>query len=102
MDEDLMPNDGTFFFPREPKDQVLARKAEKAKTLEVLPILKELLKQFERDIEFYGSIDSIPPEVKTDPGKFLIVHNANELTRNALMAKKEYIESLLDTHASNR
>lgn len=101
--DDLLVNDGTYFggVPIEPPDQVVARKKERAKTLEALPMLKDIIKQLEEDIAFYGSVDSIPKGVKDDPKKFLIVYNANEIIRNVLQSKKEWVEGLLDTHASN-
>ncbi len=100
----MYPNDGTFLggVPTEPVEQTVARKKEKAQTLQVLPILKEIIEQLETDIAFYGSVDSIPANVKSKPREFLIVHNANELTRNVLQSKKEWIESLMDTNAPNR
>lgn len=97
--DDLLPNDGRFFgVPLEPIEQSNARKREQAATLEAKTVLQEIIEQFEDDIEFYGSVDAIPPEVKAKPQQFLIVHNANELVRDALRAKKEYIESLLDAY----
>ena len=104
QEDNLYVNDGTYFggVPIEPPEQAIARKKERASTLEVLPILKAIVSQLEHDIDFYGSVDAIPSEVKLDPEKFLMVYNANELTRNVLRAKKDWIEGLIETHASNR
>lgn len=99
QEEDLVPNTGDYFTPTEPAKQKVARTKEKANTLQALPILKELVKFLEGRIEYYGSVDAMPDEVKTDPTKFMNWHNANELTRANLISEKEYIESLLDTHA---
>ena len=95
-------NESSYFIPREEPSQVIGRKHEKANTLESLKILQQVSDQLKDDIAFYGSVDSIPPEVKTDPKQFLIVHNANELVRNSLLKKKEYIDGLLTDHAPNR
>lgn len=100
--DDMYPSDGSFFFAKEPVEQELARKKEKAHTLEALPILEELLAQLDKDIAFYGSVDSIPAEAKADPTKFLIVHNSNQLVRDRLREKKEYVEGLLQSHAPSR
>lgn len=100
-EDNVMPNDGTYFSPTEPEEQAIGRKKEKAQTLEALPILKELIEHFEDQIEFLGSVDAMPKAVKTDPTKFMNVHNANEMARKVLISEKEYIESLLDTHAKN-
>lgn len=100
--DDVMPNDGTYFVPREPEQQVIDRNKEKAKTLEALPILKDLLARLEERVAFYGSVDSIPDDVKTKPDEFLIVHNSNQLTRDNLRAEIEWIVGLLEDHAKGR
>lgn len=100
--DDLMPNDGTYFGLREPQEQATARQKEKANTLEALPILKDLLRRLDQRIAFYGSVDSIPEEVKTKPEEFLVVHNANQMTRDNLRSEKEYIQGLLEEHAKGR
>lgn len=99
--DDIAPNDGALI-PREPKEQEVDRKKERAETLQALPVLIEIVKHLTEQVEFYESVDSIPPEVKTDPEKFLIVHNANELTRNNLRAELEWVEELLSQHAKNK
>lgn len=101
VEDNVMPNDGTYFTPKEPVEQTISRKKERARTLEALPILKELVKHLEKRIEFYGSVDSIPDDVKKDPTKFMNMHNSNEMTRANLISEKEYIESLLDANAKN-
>jgi len=97
--DDVMPNDGTYFVPRVPEEQEIAVKKQKAHTLEALPIIKEFMARLDERIAFYGSVDAIPDEVKTKPEQFLIVHNANELTRDNLRSEKEYMTSLMEQHA---
>jgi hypothetical protein len=101
-DDNLMPNDGAVFSLREPEQQSVDRKKEKAQTLEALPVLKDLLERLNERIAFYGSVDAIPDEVKTDPKQFLIVHNANELTRDNLRSEVEWINGLVEEHAHKR
>lgn len=96
--DDVMPNDGTYFLPREPEDQAIARKSEKARTLEAQPVLEDLLKWFDKRIKFYGSIDSIPARDKQSPEKFLIAVRANEIAQKNLKDERGYLQSLLDTH----
>lgn len=96
--DDMYPNDSSYFLPQEPPEQVSERRKEKAKTLQNQTILRELIIRLEERIAFYGSVDAMPNEAKTDPVKFMYIHNANQLTRDNLRAEKEYIESLLDTH----
>lgn len=100
--DNLMPNDGSLFSLREPEEQVVDRKKEKARTLEALPILKDLLTRLQERVAFYGCVDSIPDEVKTKPKQFLIVHNSNQLTRDNLRAEIEWITGLLEEHAKGR
>jgi hypothetical protein len=103
QDDNVMPNDGTFLggVPREPADQAVARKKETASTLESIAVLKNILKRLDERIEFYGSVDSIPDHVKLDVEKFLIQHNANELTRSNLRDEKEFIEGVIEANAKN-
>lgn len=94
--DDLLPNDGTYFMPREPVEQVVDRKRERAQSLEDLSLLKEIIGRFDRRIEFYSSVDAMPDDVKTDPVKFMNMHNSNQLTRDSLNSEREYLQSLLD------
>lgn len=94
--DDLYQNDSTFFYANEPKDQRIGRKSEKAQTLEALPILEGLVDHLAEQVEFLGSVDAMPKELKTQPTKFMNYHNANEMARNILLAEKEYIEGLIE------
>ena len=94
-DDDLMPNNSTYFnFGREPKEQIIERKKERAKTLEKQDILKEILNHLDKRIAFYTSVDSITNDVLDDPDKFMHQYSANLLTRDNLMSEKEWILSL--------
>lgn len=100
--DNIMPNDGsTFYLPKEIEEEVVSRKKEKAKTLEKLAVLKEIIEYLEGRIAFYGSVDSIPDVVKVDPEKFMHVAAANSLTKACLITEKEYIEGLLQQYAPN-
>lgn len=99
--DDVMPNDG-YFVPREPKDQQIGRKKERAQTLEALPVLQDLVTRMIARINFYGSVDSIPTEVKLDAQKFLLMHNSNEMTRNNLRSELEWMQALLEEHAPRK
>lgn len=102
MEDDMYPNDGVYFLPKEPKDQVIARQKEKAETLEAIRVLEEAIARFEDKIKFYGSVDAMPVEVKTDPAKFMNMHNSNQMTRDNLVVEKEYLEDLLKRHMPSR
>jgi hypothetical protein len=99
--DDLLPNDSTFFFIAEPKEQVVSRQKEKAHTLEALPVLKALIKRLENQIKFYEKNSSVPAEVRTNPTEFLIMSNSHLLAAQVLQGEKEYIEGLLEEHAPN-
>lgn len=103
-DENLYPNDSTFLggVPDEPPEQDVERKKEKARTLEALPIIKEIIERLQLRIDFYGSVDAMPKEVKTQPTKFMNWHNANEIVRDNLRDEKEYLEGLLEIHAKGK
>lgn len=96
--EDLYPNDSSYWLPSEPREQKIARKKEQAKTLEAVNVLKEIVKRLDERIEYFGTVDAIPDEVKYDPTAFLNMHNANQMVRNCLRSEKEYIESIIDAH----
>lgn len=96
--DDLYPNDSTFFGLNEPKDQVNARRKTRAQTLEALPVLRALLARLQERVDFYGSVDAMPPEIKADPEKFLIMHNANEMTRDSLKSEMLYIQELISNY----
>lgn len=102
MDDNVMPNDGGFFYGKEPKDQRLGRKREQAQALEALPILQDLINRLEIRIAFYEAISSIPDSVRSDPDKFLIMCNSHTLAAKALSSEKEFIQSLIETYAPHR
>lgn len=98
-DDNLYPLDGAPFvspIPAEPLEQKEERAAERGKALAALPMLEGIIDRFQEKIAFYDSVSSIPAEVKTDPTKFLIMHNANELTMNNLIAELDWLEGLVD------
>lgn len=101
QEDNVMPNDGTFFYGKEPVDQVIGRKKEKAQTLEAMNVLKDLVARLEARIQFFESVTSIPDAVRTKPQEFLIMHNTHTLTAKSLQAEKEYIEQLLSDYAPN-
>ena len=98
-DDNLLINDSTFFYGKEPIDQIISRKKEKANTLEALPILEELVQYLEGRIAHYEANSSIPDKVRTDPQKFLIIHNSYTIAAEQLTLVKEDIQGLIAQHA---
>lgn len=97
-EDDMMPNDGTYFFPREPKDQVLSRKKEKAQTLEGLTVIQDLLKRWSEKIAYYESIRAIPEEVKLNETQFMHTVAGHAVVLEILETEKEYIEELISNY----
>lgn len=93
--DDVMPNDGTYFFPREPKDQAIARKKENAQAIEKENVLKDLLERWEEKIKFYSSTTSFSDEVKLDPEKLARLVIAYAEVTTVLEAEREYVQSLI-------
>lgn len=93
-DDDVYINDGTYFLPREPKEQKIDRTRERAQTTEQRKILEELINRWEERIEFYESVHAIPDEVKLNPELFMKVVTVNKEIVDILLAEKQYIESL--------
>lgn len=104
MNDDVYPNNGEFLggVPREPVDQATERKKETAETLQVLPVLKDMIKRLDKRIDYYQRHSNIPDEVRADPKKFLIISNSYTMTADTLQSEKEWIEGLLDANAKNR
>jgi hypothetical protein len=98
MDEDLYPNDSSYWLPTEPVEQELERKNEQAKTLEAVNVLQDVVERLNTRIAYYASVDSIPDEVKLDPVAFMTMHNTNQLVRDNLRIEKENIEDLIIIH----
>lgn len=98
MDDDVMPNDGSYFSFREPVEQVVERKKERAKTLEYINTLQEIIDRLNERISFYESVKSIPDEVKLNPEELIRVLNANALTAENLTNEKVHLESLISTY----
>lgn len=102
MDDDIMPNDGTYFLPREPKEREIARKSEKSKVLQDLKMVEELLVHLEQRINFRNSIDSIGVDITDNPALHQKMMHVNQLVKQELEAERGWIKDLIDTHARNR
>lgn len=98
--DNVLPNDGEVFYPREPVQQSIDRKKERANTLEALPILKDLLKRLEKRITWYESVTNIPDAVRADPAQFLIMHNTHTMMVQNLRSEAEWIQDLLENAKS--
>lgn len=97
MEDDVYPNNGEFVagVPREPIEQALSRKKEKAQAAEFSTVLQDLLSRWEDKIKFYESVRAIPEEVKLKPEEFMQAVTLNAVIVEILEAEKEYIESII-------
>lgn len=104
MDPDnLMPNDSTYFgIPEPDKEQEVERKKEKAKTLESLSVIKEILEHFDERIEFRDKLSSITVNLEQDPLLHQKLCEVNNLLKLALEEEKDLLENLLEAHARSK
>jgi hypothetical protein len=98
VEDDLMPNSGDYFSIREPEEQVLERKAERAKLLADLPLVKKAITHFEKRISDRDSIESIKVDLQTSPEMYQKVCETNRLVKQALIEEKELLEELVNTY----
>lgn len=97
MDDTLYPNDGSYFMPQEPEEQVTERRVKVGQAQAAKPMLEELIKEFDVDIARLSSIDSIKVDVNTEPEEFLKCWNIAQELKAYAEEKKNYLESLLVT-----
>lgn len=103
MDDDIMPNDGSFFNPfQEPPEQKLARRKEQARALEVKPVIENIIQHFNERIAYRDTIESLAVDLLDDPAMHQKKCEVNELLKLALMEEKQMLEELLETYAKNR
>lgn len=96
LEDDMYQNDGTFFQPTEPEEQLKERLATKSKVAGAKPLLREVIGHFNERIAFYGSIQSIPREVRKDPHQLAVQLEANEIAQANLSIERDWLEALLD------
>lgn len=97
--DDVMPNDGEYFLPREPREQVIARKKEQAQVLEAKKVIEQVLSHFEERIMFRDSLESINIDLEKDPALHQKMCEVNEMLKLALVEEKNLLVDLLDTNS---
>lgn len=102
MDDDLYPASGEYFLPREPQEQVVARKKEKAKTLEAVNELQRVIDHFQERIDYRDRLSSINVDITEDPELHQKVCAVNDLLKLALTEEKGLLEELLELYNRNR
>ncbi len=98
QEDNVLPNEGSYFPFREPESQVRERNKEKAETLQALAIINKVVKHFEERIAFRDSLSSIKVDLTTDPLLHQKTCEVNDLLKLALIEEKEMLEDLLETH----
>lgn len=96
-DNDMMPNDGSFWHPDEPEEQVIERRVSLSKAQAAKPMLEDLIAEFQKDIDQLQSVDSIEVNVLTEPEEFQKAWLVRQELLNYARGKKAYLESLLGT-----
>ena len=96
MEDNLMPGDNTYAPLREPVEQEIERKKEKADTLQALPILEDLLNRIEDKVKFYQDVRNIDDGIRLDPKTFLIAHNTNAGLAHGWQQELNWIQEIID------
>lgn len=98
MDDNLYPNNGEYFLPREPKDQVLDRKAEASKVKPAIKMSEDIIERWKERIAFYDTIDSISVDLRTDEAKFMRAWLLNREIKAILQSEMEWLEDLVSVY----
>lgn len=98
MNDDLYPNDSSYFIPREPLEQELERKKEQAIVLEGMDFLKDMVERLQQRIDYFEKNSSIPDDVRTDTTAFMVLHNTHSMMAETLSAEKEMLQSVIDSY----
>lgn len=99
MDSDNMyPTNGEYFLPREPKEQILDRKAEASKVKPAIKLSEDIIDRWTDRIAFYDTIDSIAVDLRTDETKFMRAWLLNREIKAILESEKEWLEDLVEQY----
>lgn len=98
QDDNVMPNSGDYFSLREPPEQELERKKERAKILEELPKIEMVVKHLDKRIKSLDKLSSIKVDISEDPALFQKAHEVNRLLKGVLEEEKTQLEDLIDTY----
>lgn len=99
MEEDnVSPNDSTYWRPKEPNQQVSSRKKEKGEVLAAQKEIKKVVMHFEDRIRYRDSIEALKVDAREDPALHQKKCEVNDMLRLALEEEKRLLEELLDTY----
>lgn len=90
-----MPTNGDYFSLREPVEQILERRSEKAKIVQELPLVKKAIAHLETRIKERDSIEAISVDIAEDAELFQKCYEVNRLLKQALIEEKELLEDLV-------
>lgn len=99
MDDNLMPNEGAYYQIREPEDQVLERKHEKAKTLESKKELEKVIKHLDERIAATDSIKQAEGLAKAKEISIQLALHVLSLVNNQLQTERQFLTDLLEVHS---
>lgn len=99
--DDMYPSDGSWIggVPVEPKDQVIARKKEKASTLKEVNVLKELIDRFDERIAERDRISTIGVDITEKPEIHQKRCLVNAMISQELQKERQWLQELLEAHA---
>jgi hypothetical protein len=97
MDNDTYPNDGAYFLPTEPEEQVEERRKSLSKAQAAKPMLEDLIVRITADIDRIKSVDAITVDPEADAESFMRAWYGVQQVKNYAEDLKIYLESLLAT-----
>lgn len=96
--DDILPNDGSFFRPIEPEEQVKERKQEEGKVLASQPLLEDVIADFEDDLDDLSRISCIPVTPDTTNEEFMRAWEKRQEVNNYIERKLDYYRGLKDEY----
>lgn len=89
--DNVYPNSGEPWMPTTPKEVIKSNETQREETLAQLPLLKEQIAHFDKQIAFYDSTKSIPDVVLVQPAEFMHVVAAHKLLIPILEAERNFL-----------
>lgn len=93
--DDFYPNDGSYYQPTEPEEQVIERQQQASKAQAAKPMLEELIAKVTADIDRMKSVDAITVDPEADPEAFMKAWYGVQQQKLYAEQLKTHMETLL-------
>lgn len=90
-EDNVIPNAGRYYRPTTPTKQKKDRQQEIQETLSQLPLIRKVSDHLQKQIEFFGSIDSVPIDLSADPTTHRNIMAANARVKAVLEKERSYL-----------